>query len=93
MPGIEGPSEAIKLRCLPPSAHSVAEERWHPSQPVERRDVGSVTFSVGDVVTSEFRRLVYRFGRDVEALYPAAPRAWATEVWAVTALPVGQGGA
>lgn len=76
MPGIDGPSEEIILRFRPPSAHFVAEERWHAGQEVAWQDDGTMLFRVHVAVTPELQRWVFRYGRDVDVLAPRELRAW-----------------
>ncbi len=91
MPGIAGPIEEVVLRFRQPAAHFVAEERWHETQRVEWQPDGVLLFRVAVTITPELRHWVYRYGRDVEVLAPAALRDWIVgEARAVAASAAGE---
>lgn len=79
MRGLDLPVEQVELRFIPPAARWVAEELWHASQQTEWQPDGSLLFAVQIQVTPEFKRWVFRYGREVEVLAPDSLRAWVHE--------------
>jgi predicted DNA-binding transcriptional regulator YafY len=76
MRGLDSPVETIELCFEQPAARWVAEEHWHASQQLEWLDDGRLRFSVLIQITPEFRRWVFRYGRQVEILQPDHLREW-----------------
>lgn len=74
--GIDGPVEEIVLIFKQPAARWVAEEHWHASQQLEWLPDKRLKFTVRIQITPEFRRWVFRYGRQVEIVAPDHLRAW-----------------
>jgi predicted DNA-binding transcriptional regulator YafY len=76
MRGLDDPVETVELLFEQPAARWVAEEHWHASQRVEWLDDGRLSFSVSIQVTPEFKRWVFRYGRQIEIVAPFHLREW-----------------
>jgi predicted DNA-binding transcriptional regulator YafY len=74
--GIEGPVETIELIFRQPAARWVAEEHWHASQQLEWLPDERLRFTVQIQITPEFRRWIFRYGRQVEVVAPDHLREW-----------------
>ncbi|CAN5540846.1 WYL domain-containing transcriptional regulator [soil metagenome] len=77
--GIDAPVEEIELQFHHPAARWVAEEHWHRSQQIEWLADGRLRFRVQIQITPEFRRWVFRYGRQVEIIKPDHLREWMRE--------------
>ncbi|MCC6629138.1 MAG: WYL domain-containing protein [Chloroflexi bacterium] len=81
-----GLPEDVVLQFSPLAGRWVREEQWHPSQQVEEATDGAILLYLRVVVTPEFRRWVFHYGREVAVIAPPSLRAWiADEAWAVAA--------
>jgi predicted DNA-binding transcriptional regulator YafY len=76
MRGLDQPVETVELCFEQPAARWVAEEHWHASQELDWLPDERLRFVVHIQITPEFRRWVFRYGRQVEILAPAHLRAW-----------------
>ena len=77
--GLDAPVEQVELRFSHPAARWVAEEHWHASQQIEWLDDGRLCFRVEIQITPEFRRWVFRYGRQVEIVTPDHLRDWVVD--------------
>ncbi len=74
--GLDQPVDTVELRFDQPAARWVAEEHWHASQQVEWLPGERLRFTVKIQITPEFRRWVFRYGRQVEIVRPDHLKEW-----------------
>ena len=84
--GLDQPVERVELVFEQPAARWVAEEHWHASQQLAWLGDERLRFQLKIQITPEFRRWVFRYGRQVEIIAPDHLRDWmAAEARAVLA--------
>ena len=68
--GGDGQELAVCVRFLPPVAHYVSENQWHPSQRLTPQPDGSVLAEFRLSATDEIKRWLWSFGRNAEVIGP-----------------------
>ncbi len=77
--GEAGEVEEVVLEFEPEAGRWVRDQEWHPAQRVEELADGRVRVSFRLAVTSDLRRFVLGFGRQVRVVSPAALAEWVRE--------------
>jgi predicted DNA-binding transcriptional regulator YafY len=68
---IWGEAKEVKIRFSSDQAPYIEERTWHPSQKIEKRNDGSIDFTMQVADLWEVKRWLIGFGADAEVIQPA----------------------